>query len=59
MTEYVDSRTGLLMKQTTIYLPEELLKWARARDIKLGKMLSNAIILEKNKFESGEYSGYV
>jgi len=51
MTEYIDHRTGLLMKQTTVYIPDELLKWARGRDIKLGKVLTYAIIDVRTRIE--------
>jgi len=51
MAEYIDHRTGLLMKQTTVYIPDELLKWARGSDVKLGKILTNAIIEEKRRIE--------
>jgi len=47
MAFYTDRRTGEEMVQTSIYLPKHLRDWARDNDIKLGKMLSNNLRLEK------------
>jgi hypothetical protein len=47
MAFYTDRRTGEEMVQTSIYLPKHLRDWARDNDIKLGRMLSNNLKLEK------------